>query len=350
MLNPAWCLLGMTGRNTDHAQGIFRCRFADGQMSGLELAAAIQKPGFLAIHPNGRVIASTTGDGVATFALDPNSAALKLISTISMGDPTCHVRFDATGRVLLAACYKSGWQTSFHVLDDGLLQGPVSLIQNHGRSVNPKRQNSPHAHSFNPDPSNQFALSCDLGIDQVLIFRMDTQSAKLTAHDAVAVPAGNGPRHLAFSGDGRFAFIGNELSNTLTVMSWDSTSGKLQLRADVSTLPPGLDQTSHVAEVCLHPSGQFLYVSNRGHDSIALFGFDAPSGAVRLLGHTPSGGREPRHLQFTPNGRHLIASHEQSGDVTVFQVDPATGQLHPLPGKVQIPSASCVQFLPVQTG
>jgi 6-phosphogluconolactonase len=268
----------------------------------------------------------------------------------SGGTGPCHLAVDQTGKCLLTANYGSGSIAALPIGADGSLGEPGSVIQHHGSSVNPQRQAGPHAHFITPDPANRFALACDLGLDQVLVYRLDPAKAGLVANDPpfAAVKPGSGPRHLVFHPAGRFVFLINEMSSTVTTFAYDPERGALKEVQTISTLPEGFAAKSSCAEVQVHPSGDFVYGSNRGHDSIAVFSMDRASGKLTSLGHQSTHGKTPRHFAIDPTGRWLLAENQESDNLVVFRVDPKTGRLSGAGQSVAVGSPVCVVFLPVK--
>ena len=248
----------------------------------------------------------------------------------------CFVDVDATGKTLLVANYGSGSLASLPIAEDGSLKPPASIIQDQGGGPVPKRQTGPHAHSFYVDPSNHWAIGCDLGTDQVLVFKLDPASATVTPNDPpfAKTEPGTGPRHLAFHPNHRFIYVIGELGNTVTTFAWDAAKGSLNALQAISALPAGYVGQSNCAEVWMHPSGKFLYGSNRGDDSISLFTVDPTSGTLTLKGQTKTGGKWPRNFNLDPTGRWLIAANEHSNDLFVFSINQSTGELTPVGQRV----------------
>jgi 6-phosphogluconolactonase len=220
-----------------------------------------------------------------------------------------------------------------------------SFIQDHGSSVNPGRQEGPHAHSLVVRPGERFAYGCDLGLDKVMIFKFKAASGTLVSNEpafAQATP-GAGPRHIAFHPNGRWAFVINEMASTITVFSCDAVGGALHDLQTVSTLPEGFSGQNTCAEVAVHPSGRFVYGSNRGDDSIAVFGFDPKSGRLAFIERVPTGGKTPRQFEIDPTGRYLLAANQDSNTVIVFRIDPASGRLQPAGSQVESDNPMCVR-------
>ncbi len=353
-----WCYIGTTGgQPPTQGKGIYVCKFdpASGTLTTPELAVETKRPSFVALHPNGKFLyavhESSGGIGAVAFSIDRATGKLTEINEQpSGGQGPCFVAVDATGKTLLIANYGSGALASLPIAEDGSLQAPVSVIQDQGTGPNPKRQAGPHAHSFNVDPSNHWAIGCDLGTDQVLVFKLDAATATLTPADPpfVMTHPGTGPRHLAFSPDGKFAYVIGELGNTITAFAWDAANGKLSELQAISTLPEGYAKDSFCAEVRVHPNGKFLYASNRGDDSISLFLIDPSTGMLTLKGQTKTGGHFPRNFNLDPTGQWLIAANEYSNDLFVFRIDQTTGELQATGHRVESPAPSCVRFLPIQ--
>jgi 6-phosphogluconolactonase len=260
------------------------------------------------------------------------------------------VAVDPTGKCLLVANYGDGTIAALPVQADGALAEPGTVIQHKGSSVNPERQAGPHAHCMTIDPADRFVLACDLGLDQVLAYRLDPVKATLVANDPpfVAVKPGLGPRHLAFHPSGRFVFLISEMGSALTVFAYDAKRGALKELQTLSTLPKEFAGNSAGAEVAVHPSGKFVYGSNRGHDSIAVFSFDAKRGQLTCVQYQPTQGKIPRHFAFDPTGQWLLAENQESDSVVVFRVDAKTGRLSPTGQTVAVGSPVCAVFVPAK--
>ena len=342
------------------SKGIYLSRFdpTTGRLTSPELAAETPSPSFLAIHPGKRFLyaageATSLGGrpvgAVSAFKLDAKTGQLALLNQASSGGAgPCHVAVDPKGKCLLVANYGSGSIAALPIKADGSLAEPSAVIQHHGSSVNPQRQAGPHAHFITPDPGDRFALTCDLGLDQVLVYRLDPAKGSLVANDPpfAAVTPGSGPRHLAFHPSGRFVFLINEMGSTLTAFAYDAKRGALKELQTLSTLPEGFAGNSTCAEVQVHPSGKFVYGSNRGHDSIAVFAFDAASGKLRCLEHQPTQGKTPRHFALDPVGHWLLAENQDSDSIVVFGVDAKTGRLSPTGQTVSVGAPVCAVFVP----
>jgi 6-phosphogluconolactonase len=261
------------------------------------------------------------------------------------------VNVDATGKMAALANYGSGSVASYAIGAEGKVSEAASFIQHEGSSVDPKRQGGPHAHSVNFSPDNRFAFACDLGLDKVLIYKVDPATGKMTPNEPAfaKTPAGGGPRHLAFHPSGKFVFVNNEMAMTETVFAYDTASGAMTEVQTVSTLPeadrgkPGFS----TAETLAHPNGKNVYVSNRTHDTIAVFACDAATGKLTLIQNAPVEGQIPRNICLDPTGKWLIAAHQNSGTAALFKVDAETGKLTFTGTKVEVPGSICVRFLAV---
>lgn len=341
------------------SKGIYRADFdlSTGRLGPVELAGELTNPSFIAIHTShkylyaanevGSIGGKKTG-GVSAMAVDSKTGKLTLLNQeSSQGTGPCFVAVDREGKNALAANYGSGSVACLPIRDDGRLGEATSAIQHEGKSVDPRRQEGPHAHSINLDPAGRFALACDLGLDKIFVYRLDAAAGKLTPAELpwATVAPGAGPRHLAFHPSGKFAYVINELNSTVTAFTYDADRGALSNLQSVSTLPNGFKGTNYPADIHVHPSGKFLYGSNRGHDSIAIFAIDAKSGKLRPVGREPTQGKNPRNFNIDPSGRYLLAANQDSDNIVVFRVDAATGKLQPTGAIATISKPVCIQFL-----
>ena len=339
------------------SQGIYAFRFDDetGTLSPLGLAAETPSPSFLALHPNGKVLyaVNETHDGpgnsgmVTAFAIDPATGRLtKINEQPSRGADPCHLAVDATGQYLVVANYTGGNFVVFPLSEDGHLAAASSILTNRGAGPNHERQDGPHAHDVVFDAANRFLIAVDLGLDQLFVYRFDLALGSFTFGDPASarVPPGAGPRHFAFHPDGRHAYSINELDSTVTALEWDPSTGKLTADASVSALPAGFTGENSTAEVEVDSRGRFLYGSNRGHDSIAVFRINPASGALTLIAHTLTRGKEPRHFALDPTGRWLVAGNQNSNTLAVFRVDQTGGTLSPVGDLVSVGSPVCILF------
>ncbi len=343
------------------SQGIYQARLdlASGSLSAPELAGETANPSFLAIHPSWRFLyaanevwgpAGSAGGSVSAFAIAPDTGRLTLLNKVASGGVgPCYVSVDREGRSALAANYGSGSVCVLPIGEDGRLAEATAVVQHSGSGPNPKRQEGPHAHSIQPDPSGRFALAADLGLDKILVYRFDAARGTLAPNDppAAAVAPGAGPRHLAFHPNGRFVYVINEMASTITAFGYDGARGVLALRETVSTLPADFRGESFCAEIQVHPSGRFLYGSNRGHDSIAVFAVGADGGTLTPLGHASTQGKTPRNFRIDPTGAYLLVANQGSDTVVVFRIDAAGGGLRPTGAAVTVPSPVCLKFVPL---
>ncbi len=326
-----------------------------GKLSLRHTVSGIRHPAFLAFHPNNRFLYAInevtdfeggSSGGVSAFAVDRGSGALTLLnSQSSVGSGPCHLHVDRSGKYVMVANYAGGSVAVLPIADDGRLEPNSDFIQHEGSSVNRKRQEQAHAHSITPSPDNRFALVADLGMDKVVVYQLDEQAGKLTPHMSASVSPGAGPRHLDFHPDGRFVYLLNEIGSTVTVFAYDAEAGTLAEIETVSTLPANFSGSSHCAEIRVHPSGRFVYASNRGHDSIAMYSIDRESGRLTELGQESTRGRIPRNFNISPDGRFVMAVNQDSDNGVVFRVDESTGRLVFTGEEIEVPASVCIKFL-----
>ncbi len=341
------------------SRGVYVHRF-DADSGALEPASAAseaENPSFLALHPNRRFLyaASEIGEfegraqgALYAYAIDAESARLDFINRRgSGGQGPCHVSVDSTGSFLLAANYQGGSVCALPIAEDGSLEPASDFIQHTGSSVNPDRQEQAHAHSINLDARDRFAYVPDLGQDRVIIYRLDAERGMLLANDPahVRVDAGFGPRHFTFDPSGSRAYVINELASTITAFGCDVDTGALAEIQTVSTLPSDFSGSNTTADIHIHPSGRFLYGSNRGHDSIAVFEVEANTGRLAAMGHESTRGQTPRNFAIDPSGRFLLAANQDSDSIVTFSIDPDSGRLGSTCHAAEIPMPVCVRFL-----
>jgi 6-phosphogluconolactonase len=340
------------------SKGIYACELdlASGKTTEPRLAATTTNPSFLAIHPNRKFLYAVGEVGefngqktgmVTAFAIDAATGDLKQLNAQSTkGAGPCHVVVNPAGTHVFVANYGGGSCAALPIKDDGSLGEATGFVQHKGASVSKSRQEAPHAHSINLDPSGIFAFCADLGLDQVLIYKFDQARGTLTPNDPPAglVAPGSGPRHFAFHPTGRFAYVINEMTCTVTAFSYDPAAGRL---TEIQTIPtvPSVEKGYSTAEVQVHPSGRFLYGSNRGHDTLAIFSIDQATGKLTLVGHQSTGGKTPRNFGIDPTGQYVLAANQGSGTVLVFRVDQATGKLTQVGEPLRVPTPVCVKFV-----
>jgi 6-phosphogluconolactonase len=342
----------------DKSKGIYAWRFqpSSGTLTPIGLVAETSNPSFLTIHPTrpllyavGELYDRQKGGAVSAFTIDRKTGKLTPLNQVSSrGGGPCHLVVDRTGKNVLVANYGSGSVAAFPLNDDGSLSEAVGFVQHAGSSVDPKRQQGPHAHSINMSPDNRFAVAADLGLDQVLVYRFDPAKGTLEPHTPpfAKVNPGAGPRHFAFHPSGRFAYVINEIQSTVTVFSYDGRGGVLKEVHTITTLPKDFTGTNHTAEVQVHPSGRFLYGSNRGHDSIAVFSIDTAKGTLTPVENTPTQGKTPRNFGIDPTGGYLFAANQGSDNIVVFRIDGKTGRLAPTGQVLEVGAPVCVKFTP----
>lgn len=345
------------------SKGIYVYRFdpETGDVADKGIAAETPDPSFLAVHPNGKYLYAvnegpiTDGGkhgGVTAFALDAQSGKLTQLNQVSsLGTDPCFLSIDRSGKYLLAANYTSGSVAVFPIESDGSIGKSTAFVQDSGKTgPNKQRQEGPHAHFIETTKDNRYAIVVDLGLDEVLVYKFDASDGTLSPNDPphVKIKAGSGPRHLVFSKDDKFAYVVSELASTVTVLKFDAKKGTFRHEQTLSTLPPGFSGRNDAAEIAIHPNGKFLYASNRGNDSIAVFSIDAAKGTLTPVGGMPTGGKEPRHFTFDPSGRFLFAEDQLSDVIDVFRVDPGTGALSANAETIKAPSPVCVVFAPAE--
>ena len=352
-----------TGGQGRASEGVYVFRFdsTTGKASAPVLAAKSVNPSFLALHPGGKYlyaaneVSEFAGKGVGAvgaYAIDRETGKLTLLNQASSGGAgPAHLTVDRTGKCVLVANYGGGSVAALPIQADGSLGEPSSTIQHTGSSVDPNRQKEPHAHSINVAPDNRFAFAADLGLDKMLVYRLDAGQAVLAANDPpfASVPPGSGPRHFAFHPGGKFAYVINEMLCTMTVFTYDARPGALKAIQTVPTLPAGesVKPGYSTAEVVAHPTGRFLYGSNRGHDTIAVYAIGA-DGKLALVQNAPAEVRIPRNFNLDPTGRWLITAGQSSDNLAVFRVDPQNGKLEFTGTKLEVGAPVCVKFLPVK--
>lgn len=327
-----------------------------GKMNFLSGTPGIENPSFLALHSNGRFLYAVsetdggegnTSGGVASFRVISPKGDLEKINEVSSGGAApCHISLDRSERVLMTANYNGGNIAVFPLGEDGSLGKMSSFHQHQGAGSDLPNQRSPHAHSINPDPSNRFAMVADLGLDKLFVYQLNPADGILIPHSPafVQVKQKSGPRHLAFHPNGSLAYLINEIASTITVFEYDSKAGRLEEIQTVSTLPKDFSGRNSTAEVVVHPSGRYLYGSNRGHDSIAVFKIEESSGRLEPLQYKLSGGRSPRNFCLSPNGNFLLAANQRSDNLVVFPVERASGRLLDPVEEIRTNSPVCVRF------
>lgn len=334
----------------------YRLKADSGALELVQRTADVENPFFIAVSPDRRflysIYAKSFGgkepEQVAAYAIEGRTGRLTLLNRqSSRGTASCYLDIDATGKSVLVANYSTGDVASLPVKADGSLGEAVSYFQHAGASVDPARQKAPHAHCIVISPDNRFAFAADLGLDQVLGYRLDASTAKLSPNEPpfAKSPPGAGPRHLTFDPSGKHIYVINEISNSVSVFDYAAESGALTERQTISTLPDDFKGKSYCADLKITPNGRFLYGTNRGHDSIAAYRI-GDNGRLTLLTIEPSLGKGPQNLLIAADGNLLLCANMPGNNVVVFRIDAATGALKAVGEPVSLPSPSCIRLLP----
>ena len=349
-----------TASTPDGSKGIYAARFDDatGKLSRLAPVAELPNPSWVTVSRDRRFLYAVSEVGVAdstgtpaglvvAYSIAADGKLTELNRVSSGGADPCHLAIDRTGRTVAVANYTGGSTVSFHVGSDGRL-GAATKDQHAGKGPNAQRQEAAHAHSVDFVADDRLLLSCDLGNDRVYVYRHDPRAGAITAHEPafVGLEPGAGPRHLAVHPSGRYVYVLTELSSHVAVFAWNATAGTLVQRQSVSTVPVGTPPSNSTAEIVVHPSGRFVYASNRGHDSIAVFSVDARNGRLTRLANTPTGGSTPRNFALDPSGRWLLAANQRSNSIVTFAIDQSKGTLTPSGATLTVPRPVCVAFVP----
>ena len=337
---------------------LYRLDAGNGALSHVGTTAGVENPSYLALDPARRFLYAVNetmsfegepGGGITSFAVDGATGALTPINRRpTLGGAPCYVTVDRTGRNVLVANYMGGNVVVFQADAEGRLSPATDDRRHEGRGPNPERQEGPHAHMIALDPEERFALAADLGLDKIMVYRFDAERGSLTPNDPAAAELhpGAGPRHFAFHPDGRRVYVINELDSTVTVFGYDAREGALRAVQTLSTLPEGFDGHSQCADIHVHPSGRFLYGSNRGHDSIVVYAIDAATGQLTRIGHQSTGGAWPRNFAIDPTGTFLLVANQRSDTVHTLRIDGETGQLEPTGHVAEIPAPVCLKIVP----
>jgi 6-phosphogluconolactonase len=322
----------------------------------------------VAIHPSGKYAYAVNETGkqstVSAFALDAQTGQLTLLNQLpALGEDPCYISFDKTGKFVLIANYTSGNVAVFPILPDGKLGEHTAALTDSGTlGPNQERQEGPHAHWIELSAHNRYAYVADLGLDRVLIYKFDAAKGTLTPGDpsppaataaagsakpndafSATLSPGTGPRHVAFSRAGNFMYVLGEVKSTVTVFANDSNESYRAIQT-ISTLPAGFSGRNDTAEIAMHPNGKWLYASNRGNDTIAVFEVQPRKGTLRLVADVPTGGKEPRHFAIDPAGKYLLAENQNSDTIVTFRIDPTSGKLTPTGDVAQVPAPVCLAF------
>lgn len=322
-----------------------------GDLALVQEVTGIESPSYLALAPDGRSLHAVWEvldwpEGlVSSYAVEPGTGRLRYLGVQgTRGTLSCYVTMDSRSRAAVVANYLSGSVALFPVRADGSLDQAASVDQHVGSGPDPLRQEGPHAHCIVIGPDDRFAFSADLGSDSVIGYRLDLEAMTLTPHSTLALPPGSGPRHLVFAPGGRHAWVINELASTIATLEHDQSAGTLRHVDSTPVLPPDFSGESHCADIHVHPSGRFVYGSNRGHDSITMFAVDEATGRLTLLGHRSTEGRTPRNFTLSPDGRFLLVGNQDSDTIVVMPVDPDTGLLGATVTTCPVPTPAVLRF------
>jgi 6-phosphogluconolactonase len=308
-------------------------------------------PAYFIIRPDGRRLYtcnSFPGSSVSAYAIDPTTAKLTFLNQQPSGggDPS-YVSLDPSGRYLMVANFLGGSVAVFALRPDGSIGRRAAFVQHIGTSLDPNNPRHAHAHSIRFDPSHRFALLADLGLDKIFIYRLNPKTGALTPNDPpfASVPPGSGPRHIAFDPRGRYVYVINQTANSIIRFGWDSNRGVLTQFETESTLPEGFKGENTGAEILMHPSGKFLYATNRGNNSVTVFSVQADTGRLTPIQYISTQGKTPRNAEFDPTGKWLLVSNQDSNNAVVFRIDQSTGQLTENGDPVSVPTPFCERFL-----
>jgi 6-phosphogluconolactonase len=356
-----FAFIGTYTAKTD-SKGIYSFHFdsSTGRLTSLALAATTQDPSFLTVANNDKYLYAVNelsefngkkSGAVSSYSLDPKSGKLVQLNQVPSGgaDP-CYVSFDQTGKYLLVANYTGGSVSTFPVAPDGRIGPASAFVQHTGSGPNKERQEGPHAHYIASSADNRFVFVVDLGLDEVVIYRFDSATGSLAPNDPpfAKLAPGAGPRHLAFYPNGKFAYVLSEVNSTVTAFAYDSKSGSFSTLQTLSTIPKDFTAHNDTAEIVVHPSGKFLYASNRGRDSIAEFTIDPARGTLTLAGDFSTQGKTPRNFGLDPTGKFLLAANQESNNIVVFRIDRSTGALTATGEVTQVLAPVDIVFVPIK--
>jgi 6-phosphogluconolactonase len=365
MPNKPYLVYVGTYTNKTASKGIYAYLFDPGvgKLSALGVAAESEDPSFLVVHPSGKYLyavnevdhfGATKSGAVSAFSIEAKTGKLTLLNqAATQGAGPCYISLDKTGKFVLVANYDGGSVAVFPTREDGSLGAASAFMQHSGSSVDKERQGGPHAHWIGTSPDNRFALAADLGLDEILVYRFNALKGTLAPGTPPfsKVTAGSGPRHLTFHPNGRFAYVLSEMGSSVTSFAYKATNGSLSPLETVSTLsilrkdPPA---TKEAAEIAVHPSGKFLYASNRANiDTISAFSIDPLKGTIKLKNEYPTMGKTPRNFAIDPTGKFLLVANQESNNIVVFRIDPNTGALNPTGEIAEAPAPVCVTFLQI---
>jgi len=344
------------------SKGIYSYRMdgRTGALKALSSASGLTNPSFVCLDPTNRYLYAVSevesndgvpGGAVSSFKVDRGSGRLQLMNTQSTKGPgPCHVTVDATGKLAIVSNYGGGSVAVFPIAGDGSLEEASQFIQHEGHSgVNERRQAGPHAHSATIDHQNRYVYIADLGKDKIMIYELDLAGRRIKPASTpwIETAPGAGPRHFDFHSNHKFAYAINELGNTIALYAYDSGSGGLKELQTVPTLPASFNGQNSTADIHVHPSGKFVYGSNRGHDSLVIYRISENDGRMTYVGHQPTGGKTPRNFAIDPSGMFAFAENQNSDTIVTFKIDSGTGKLSETGQVTEVPAAVCIKFAPV---
>jgi len=352
-----------TYTNKTASKGIYAYSFDPGvgKLTPLGVAAESEDPSFVAVHPNGKYLYAVNETGnfggqksgaVSAFSIDPRNGKLTLLNQLAtQGAGPCYVSLDKTGKFVFVANYDGGSIAVFPVREDGTLAPASAFIQHSGSSIDKERQEGPHAHWIATAPDNRFVLAADLGLDEILVYRFNAAKGTLAPNTPpfAKLEPGAGPRHLAFHPNGKFAYALTEMGDSVTAFAYKAGDGSLtplETVSALSTLRKDHVGVKEAAEIAVHPSGKFLYASNRaGIDTISAFSLDPAKGSIKLKNEYPTMGKTPRNFAIDPTGKFLLAANQESNNIVIFRIDPVTGALSPNGEVTEVPAPVCITFV-----
>lgn len=358
--NSYWIYAGSYTNGKTPSEGIYKFEFdtRTGKLTPRGVAAKLKNPSFLARHPSRSFLYAVNevdtvdgakGGAVTAMAVNAETGAIKVLNAQSTkGAGPCDLTVDAKGLNVLAVNYGGGSVVCLPITPDGVLKPASAFIQHEGKGTDPARQERPHAHSVVLDFANKHALVADLGLDKVFVYKFNADKGSLTPNDPpfATVEPGSGPRHIAWHPSRQYAYVINEMANTVTAFTYDDKAGRLDPIQTISTLPEGFQGRNSTSEIVVHPKGDFVYGSNRGDDSIAIFKIDPTSGKLTAAGRQPTGGKTPRNFVIDRSGRWLLAANQDSDNILVFRINPDDGSLKQVGEPVSSPMPVCIRMIP----
>jgi 6-phosphogluconolactonase len=336
---------------------LFHMNMATGGLALDSTTCGVVNPSYLAFGPAGRFLYAVNelktynnqpSGTISAFAVDEATGKLEFLNKqVTHGTDPCHAVVDKKGQLVFVANFMSGSVCVLPVREDGGLGAASDFIQHLGSSIDPVRQKGPHAHSVTLDRANRFAFVPDLGLDKLMVYRLDRKRGMLEPNAVpwIKMKPGAGPRHVALHPRDPFGFLINELDSTIAALSYDAKKAVFKEVQIVPTLPPDFQGQSTCAEIQVSPSGAFLYGSNRGHDSIVIYRIDQRTGRLTYIAHESTHGKTPRNFAIDPTGRYMLVANQDTDTIVTFRIDPRTGRLRPTGQVAHVPTPVCVKFL-----